>query len=186
MKHCLLGTFRTRNRADRRIFEENTVRQMWQKMWELLCNALKIHPSYERVSKFLTLEQFLLHLGIFPAFQVLITGMFNTNNLNGGLYLLHSHLNHSCQPNAKAVDVRGRLAELNCIFPTYSPSRDKMDSNKIVVVQEEIHEGEEITISYINPDWPGAIRRQTLKRDYGFDCRCKRCQAELLDTEGQK
>jgi hypothetical protein len=38
--------------------------------------------------------------------------MFNTNNLNGALYPLHSHLNHSCKPNANATDVKGRRTEV--------------------------------------------------------------------------
>jgi len=48
-----------------RMFEEETVRTMWKKAHELLLSALKIHPSFEKVEKFLTMEQFLLHLGTF-------------------------------------------------------------------------------------------------------------------------
>ena len=39
--------------------------------------------------------------------------MFNTNNLNGALYPLHTHINHSCEPNAKANDSPGRLADVS-------------------------------------------------------------------------
>jgi hypothetical protein len=45
------------------IFEEETVRGMWIRAHTLLLQALKIHPAFPRVEKFLTLEQFLLHLG---------------------------------------------------------------------------------------------------------------------------
>lgn len=45
------------------IFEEETVRGMWIRAHTLLLQALKIHPSFPRIEKFLTLEQFLLHLG---------------------------------------------------------------------------------------------------------------------------
>jgi hypothetical protein len=51
------------SRSDCRMFEEESVRAMWIKAHELLLQALKIHPSYQKVEKFLTLEQFLLHLG---------------------------------------------------------------------------------------------------------------------------
>jgi hypothetical protein len=46
------------------MFEEETVRAMWKKAHELLVSALKIYPSFEKVEKFLTMEQFLLHLGM--------------------------------------------------------------------------------------------------------------------------
>lgn len=48
------------------MFEEETVNAMWTKGHELLLDALKIHPSFERLAKFLTLEQFLLHIGSKP------------------------------------------------------------------------------------------------------------------------
>lgn len=46
-------------------------------------------------------------------------------------------------------------------------------------VKEDIGEMQEVTISYVNPEWPGELRRQTLKRDYGFDCACVKCKEEL-------
>ena len=46
-------------------------------------------------------------------------------------------------------------------------------------MKEDIAEMQEITISYVNPDWPGELRRQTLKRDYGFDCSCDKCKEEI-------
>ena len=45
--------------------------------------------------------------------------------------------------------------------------------------KEDIQEMQEVTISYINPEWPGGLRRQTLKQDYGFDCACQKCKEEL-------
>jgi len=48
-----------------------------------------------------------------------------------------------------------------------------------VVVRVDIPEGEEVTISYVDPQWPKPVRRETLKRDYGFECRCERCLAEM-------
>lgn len=44
---------------------------------------------------------------------------------------------------------------------------------------------QEVTISYVNPDWPGELRRQTLKRDYGFDCGCEKCKEELDGEPGK-
>jgi len=134
------------------MFEEGTIRETWRRGHDLLVHALKIHPSFERITRFLDIEpQFLLHLG-----------MFNTNNINGALYPLHTHINHSCSPNTKVVDTPGRLAEVNAF-----------------VQDNVIGPGEEITISYVDPTWPTISRRQTLKRDYGFECGCSRCVADL-------
>lgn len=110
--------------------------------------------------------------------------MFNTNNLNGALYPLYSHINHSCQPNANAVDANGRMADLTGDHP----QRKELSLIEVVVRYDSIPMGAEITVSYISPEWPGDLRRDTLRRDYGFDCRCERCLADLKDatvTEGK-
>jgi hypothetical protein len=46
------------------MFEEETVRAMWTKAHGLLILALQPHPSFGKLSKFFTFDQFLLHLGI--------------------------------------------------------------------------------------------------------------------------
>jgi SET domain-containing protein len=51
----------------------------------------------------------------------------------------------------------------------------KMVLNLVVAADKEIAEGEEITISYVDVNWPGELRREHLKRDYGFTCQCPRC-----------
>jgi hypothetical protein len=48
---------------DRRIFEEESVRDMWTRSYEILMVCLRSHPQFQQVEKFLTFEQFLLHLG---------------------------------------------------------------------------------------------------------------------------
>jgi hypothetical protein len=48
-----------------RIFEEEAMTEMWTTTHRLLLRALEIHPSYKILEKFLTFEQFLLHLGLF-------------------------------------------------------------------------------------------------------------------------
>lgn len=55
--------------------------------------------------------------------------------INGGLYALHSHLNHSCVPSvaARHIDHRTALARLS------------------VVALKDLKEGEELTITYIDP-----------------------------------
>ena len=52
-----------------------------------------------------------------------------------------------------------------------------------MIATENIPEGEEITLSYVNPEWPGELRRETLKKDYGFDCQCRRCSPGNVNAE---
>jgi predicted transposase YdaD len=58
----------------------------------------------------------------------------------------------------------------------------------VTVRDADIEEGEELTTSYVNIHWPGPLRRETLKTNYGFDCRCERCVEELAEeaTEREK
>lgn len=105
--------------------------------------------------------------------------MYNTNNLHGALYPLHTHLNHSCRPNSKVVDTLGRLAEI-------IGNRFLAKLILVVSLEEGIAKDKEVTISYINPDWSVALRRDNLKRDYGFDCDCERCVEELENSEKVK
>ena len=49
------------------ILEEGILRALWSRAHTLLLEALKIHRAFQRIEKFLTLEQFLLHLGIHPS-----------------------------------------------------------------------------------------------------------------------
>lgn len=50
----------------------------------------------------------------------------------------------------------------------------------------DIEEGEELTTSYVNIHWPGPLRRETLKSNYGFDCRCERCVEELAEEAKER
>ena len=130
MRHCLLGILLfpfsvvSVGCAYWRMFEEEIIQGMWSQGHQLLLSALKVHPSFAKVEKFLSLDQFLLHLGIRPLLQKIscILGMFNTNNLNGALYPLHTHINHSCRPNAKAVDTRNKFSDVTCTSLPQPPS----------------------------------------------------------------
>ena len=52
-----------------------------------------------------------------------------------------------------------------------------------MALKDGIPEGDEVTISYVDPQWPTKLRRETLKRDYGFDCECKQCIEDLEKTK---
>jgi len=59
------------------------------------------------------------------------------------------------------------------------------DGAQVTVRDADIPEGDELTISYVNIHWPVGVRRDVLKRDYGFDCHCAKC-VEELEEEGKK
>ncbi|KAI0022574.1 hypothetical protein F4780DRAFT_184270 [Xylariomycetidae sp. FL0641] len=67
-------------------------------------------------------------------------------------------VNHSCVPNA-FVQFHGRVAMLHA--------------------SQEIREGEEVVISYIENHLPRSQRREALKARYHFDCSCVRCRDDL-------
>jgi hypothetical protein len=91
---------------------------------------------------------------------------------HGGLYVLHSHLNHSCEANVSVrhLDQRTALSKIT------------------LIAQQTILPGEELTISYVNPDLPLAKRRRMLG-DWGFGkCTCEKCvkeEKEAKEKEGQ-
>ena len=89
-------------------------------------------------------------------------GIFRTNAyFDGGSGYVFETLcraNHSCAPNcAKAMSDRG--------------GRRVVDVRTLRAVPR----GEEITVSYLKLDAPGAARRAYLREKYNFDCRCARC-----------
>jgi hypothetical protein len=85
---------------------------------------------------------------------------------HGGLYVLHSHVNHSCDPNisVRHLDQRNALSRIT------------------MVTLRDIEPGEELFITYTNPRVPLESRRQHLL-EWGFGtCDCPRCQTEEKDA----
>ncbi|KAJ3742873.1 hypothetical protein DFH05DRAFT_1498352 [Lentinula detonsa] len=81
---------------------------------------------------------------------------------HGGLYVLHSHLNHSCQPNVsiRHLDQRSALFRITAIS------------------LKDIEPGEELFITYVNPTMSVEQRRDELEQ-WGFGrCECARCVKE--------
>ena len=85
-------------------------------------------------------------------------GIFRTNAyFDGGSGYVFETLcraNHSCAPNCAKAMSAGRVD---------------------VVALRAVPRGEEITVSYLKLDAPGAARREYLREKYNFDCRCARC-----------
>ncbi|KAL4065513.1 hypothetical protein V8B97DRAFT_1166233 [Scleroderma yunnanense] len=89
---------------------------------------------------------------------------------HGGLYRLHSHLNHSCSPNVSVrhLDQRNALSRIT------------------VLAKKDINPREELLITYTDPSCSLRDRRRRLA-EWGFGlCQCERCVAEEeeLKTSG--
>lgn len=84
----------------------------------------------------------------------------------GGLYSLHSFLNHSCSPN---LEIR------------HVPERAILSSMKVAAIALcDIHPDDELVISYIDPNTSLARRQLLLYRDYCFGpCTCDKCTTQL-------
>ncbi|KAG5338159.1 putative protein lysine methyltransferase SET5 [Termitomyces sp. J132] len=81
---------------------------------------------------------------------------------HGGLYTLHSHLNHSCTPN---VSVR------------HNDRRTAL-SRITLIAKRSIVAGEELFVTYVNPEMDVRRRRRELQA-WGFgECNCVRCLQE--------
>ncbi|KAF7373607.1 Set-like protein [Mycena sanguinolenta] len=92
-------------------------------------------------------------------------GRMNLNlESHGGLYTLHAHLNHGCTPNASVrhLDQRRALARIT------------------VRALADIEPGQELFITYVNPELGYADRRAGLEA-WGFVCQCARCMEEGRD-----
>lgn len=111
-------------------------------------------PIPESVSRelFVDYESFLFNLG----------RMSLNMEAHGGLYVLHSHLNHSCDPNVSArhLDRRTALSRIT------------------LCAKRDIGAGEELTVSYVDPEMGLRSRRAGLLM-WGFgQCQCERCVRE--------
>jgi hypothetical protein len=88
---------------------------------------------------------------------------------HGGLYALHSHINHDCAPNLsiRHLDQRNNLSRIT------------------VIARRDIEVGEELSITYVNPSKGVRTRRRELAA-WGFGaCDCKRCVAEEKEMKEQ-
>ncbi|KXN83197.1 putative lysine methyltransferase SET5 [Leucoagaricus sp. SymC.cos] len=87
---------------------------------------------------------------------------------HGGLYALHSHLNHSCDPNVSVrhLNQRTALARITLIG------------------KRDIRVGEELLVTYVNPQAPYRARQNELQ-GWGFGaCTCPRCVEEAKKLKG--
>lgn len=87
-------------------------------------------------------------------------GAWNLNNVNEAVFMMQSHLNHSCEPNVHAK------------FHT-----KRVDGLTISAVAP-IKAGEELKVTYVDPALPLDERQEQLRKNWGFICACPRCKRE--------
>lgn len=130
----------------------------------------------EEVSRWFSYESFLELLG-----------MVNINlEDSGGMYALHAHLNHSCDPNIQVRNLpRGFVGptQLPAPLPARNPPGVRGTHKLTMLARNTITPGTELTISYVNLELPRDVRRQALRDGYGFWCECVRCEKERVETE---
>lgn len=86
------------------------------------------------------------------------------------LHPLASMVNHSCEPNAMV-----RYDLVPSTLPESNGIRPQLGSISIQALRH-ISKDEQITISYVDPTFPYAMRQKELRNKYFFDCKCVVCQ----------
>jgi hypothetical protein len=117
--------------------------------------------------------------------NLLICSLSSDLEGRGGLYVLHSHLNHSCTPN---LSVRHLHQSTNLSRISVIAKRDiavgRLFFTGIRRAPPHPIVGEELFISYVDPALPIAARQHKL-REWSFKCECERCKEEELIAGGE-
>ncbi|OBZ74371.1 putative protein lysine methyltransferase SET5 [Grifola frondosa] len=147
-------------------------RATWKKAHRIYVQAFQepaTEPEKKRLSKLLKkpLSKDVAHeLFDYDRFLSGLGRMSLNLEAHGGLYILHSHINHSCMPNVSVrhLDQRTALSRIT------------------VIARQDIAPGEELFITYVNPEQPlDQRRRQLIEWGFGL-CKCDRCVAEESET----
>ncbi|CAO3618604.1 unnamed protein product [Cunninghamella blakesleeana] len=155
--------FATVNQAERQaketewVFMEHPTRELWDKARKLLKEALYAPPKKCKITKPLP-DDLLNQLFNDEDTFLNYLGKFNINNQDGGLYLIHSHINHNCYPNV-SID-----------------HADQSNYKVMVRAIRDIKAGEQLFETYVNPRWDKETRQNYLSKSYMFDCKCDRCE----------
>ncbi|KAJ9052623.1 hypothetical protein DSO57_1032398 [Entomophthora muscae] len=108
---------------------------------------------------YFSLEWYVRTMSIFDlnAFGILPDDQVSLKPIGSAVYLAASFFNHSCVPSA---------------LVSFSGNRIR------VVLNRDVAKGEQIFISYLNPDSFSTKKElnEFIKRKYGFDCNCSQCQ----------
>ncbi|KAF8549830.1 SET domain-containing protein [Imleria badia] len=143
-------------------------RETWKKAHELYLWAFKAPKASDEQKKLARIlkkpvsESIQRDLFEYDEFLRGLGRMSLNLEAHGGLYTLHSHLNHACTPNVSArhFDQHSALSRMT------------------VVARAAIEPGEELLITYVDPQGDYKERHRRLL-EWGFGpCQCERCLIE--------
>ncbi|KAG8993796.1 SET domain-containing protein 5 [Tulasnella sp. JGI-2019a] len=143
--------------------------ELWKTSYDLYVQAFDAPPDSAWAKKLAKLKKnktlpndIRKELFDFENFLVNLGRMSLNLEAHGAIYVLHSHLNHSCQPNVSVKHLEG----------PGQPGRIT------VIAKAPIGAGEELLVSYVNPEDDVQARRNKLKEWNFGECRCKMCVDE--------
>ena len=90
-----------------------------------------------------------------------LRNLFLDRETHGGVYLLHAHLNHSCEPNVQTRHLDSKVV-----------------ARVSIKALRDVEEGEELFVSYVRPSLGVRERRRELKSWGIAECKCSRCVRE--------
>ncbi|WVQ94251.1 hypothetical protein IAU59_001330 [Kwoniella sp. CBS 9459] len=107
---------------------------------------------------------------------------------SGGLYALHAHLNHSCEPNVQVRNLPKDwkpppASDLPADLPPPMSASNRGTNKLTMLARKTIHPGDELVISYVNQNLSRDERRTALREGYGFWCACTRCAREKKEAD---
>jgi len=132
-----------------------------------LDNKVKILKGYLTNTKLITKKKTVSDDEIRMIFYQIKSNAFMLSDRSGlqvigtGIYPSIALLNHSCAPNACAVQNMNKV-ELRALT--------------------DVAAGEELLISYVDPISTSLERRQELKEKYNFSCKCPNCTSRKNDS----
>ncbi|KAJ1820761.1 mitochondrial import receptor subunit tom20 [Coemansia sp. RSA 2675] len=91
----------------------------------------------------------------------------SANAVGTALYLISSHIAHSCEPNVQAV---------------FEDGTDKIAIKTLKPVAKD----EELRIAFVDPSLAKADRQKLLKASYRITCACPKCESEVAEEEAVK
>lgn len=128
-------------------------------VFEILMKMSEVKTKFSTQNQ----KRFLMHLCVMHAYIVLSNSF--QKPVNGGIYLLLNHFNHSCAPNA-----------LKSLY----------ENKAVVITSRRIKKGDQVFISYGKKYFQTMVRderQQALYKDFGFWCKCEKCENKNWPTE---
>ncbi|THH08554.1 hypothetical protein EW145_g2618 [Phellinidium pouzarii] len=150
-------------------------RKTWKTAHTLTVQAFHAPPDSQNKKRLLKIlrkpipDDLAKNLFDFDSYLQALDRMSLNLEAHGGIYMLHSHLNHCCTPNlsVRHFDIKTAIARIT------------------IRAKTDIKPGEELLITYVNPELPFRSRRRELTAWAFGPCACARCVREEQE-EGER